>query len=92
SHDLDPGEFEAIALMREVEAGVLLLDDRRARATGERLGLPLTGTVGILRAARQRGLVPAVVPILEELRRLGFRISDGLVDDLRREEGTNDSS
>jgi predicted nucleic acid-binding protein len=49
-------------------------------------GLPMTGTLGILRTARDRGLVPAVLPLLAELRRLGFRISDELVAEVRREE------
>lgn len=46
----------------------------------------MTGTLGILRTARDRGLVPAVLPLLAELRRLGFRISDELVAEVRREE------
>lgn len=86
SAGLDPGESEAIALMREVGADVLLLDDRRARATAQRLGLPFTGTVGILRRARDRGLILAVAPVVEELRRRGFRISNELLDELGREE------
>ena len=73
--------------MREVGADVLLLDDRRARATAHRLGLPFTGTVGILRRARDRGLIPAVAPVVEELRRRGFRIGNELLAELRREEG-----
>ncbi len=74
SIDLDRGEAEAIALMRETGADVLVLDDRRARASAKHRGLPFTGTIGILTTARKRGLIPAVVPLLEELRRRGFRI------------------
>jgi predicted nucleic acid-binding protein len=89
---LDAGESQAIALMRELGADILLLDDRRARATAQRLGLPFTGTVGILRRARDLGLVPAVAPVVEELRRRGFRISSELLDEIRREEGSKDLS
>lgn len=83
---LDPGEAEAIVLMREINAQVLLLDERRARARALREGLPITGTLGMLRSARHRGLVPAMMPLLEELRRGGFRVSADLVEEIRREE------
>ncbi len=84
--ELDRGEAEAIVLMREAGADVLLLDDRRARTHAQHEGLPISGTIGVLRLARDRGLVPAVVPLLDELRRRGFRIGADLVDQIGREE------
>jgi len=84
--ELDRGAAEAIVLMREAGAHVLLLDDRRARTHAQHEGLPISGTIGVLRLARDRGLVPAVVPLLDELRRRGFRIGADLVDQIGREE------
>jgi len=84
--ELDRGEAEAIVLMREAGADVLLLDDRRARTHAQHEGLPISGTIGVLRLARDRGLVPAVAPLLDELRRRGFRIGADLVDQIGREE------
>ncbi len=84
--ELDRGEAEAIVLMREADADIVLLDDGRARDLATRQGLPLTGTLGLLRTARDRGLIPAVSPLLAELRRRGFRISDELVELVRQEE------
>lgn len=84
--ELDRGESEAIVLMREIQADVLLLDERLARFHAVREGLPMTGTIGILRSARNRRIVPAVMPLLEELRRGGFRVSAELVERIRHEE------
>jgi predicted nucleic acid-binding protein len=83
---LHRGEAEAIVLVREAQADLLLLDDGQARdyASGE--GIPITGTVGILQQAREEGLIQSVSPTLGELQRLGFRISQALVEAIRRDE------
>lgn len=47
-----------------------------ARRTAEYLGLTVTGTIGVLIKAKQRGLIPAVLPVLEELESNGFFISE----------------
>lgn len=89
--ELDRGEAEAIVLMREAGADVLLLDERRARTHAQQEGLPITGTIGVLRLARDRGLVPAVAPLLDELRRRGFRVGTDLVDRIVRKEAGHGS-
>jgi predicted nucleic acid-binding protein len=75
---LDPGERQAIALAYEL--GVLLvIDDRLGRAAARRLSLAVTGTVGVLIRAKEVGLVPAVCPLLEEIRQQGYWLSDALL-------------
>jgi predicted nucleic acid-binding protein len=45
----------------------------------ERLGLSITGTLGVLLKAKQQGLVPEIKPLIEELRQGGIRLERPLV-------------
>ncbi|NOX63287.1 MAG: DUF3368 domain-containing protein [Chloroflexi bacterium] len=74
-NDLDIGEAEAIALAQEMSADWLLLDEIRARTVAKNLELPVIGTVGLLRLAKQEGLVTSVKPLLDALLVSGFRLS-----------------
>lgn len=56
---LDPGEREAIQLAQEQGADLLLIDERRGSAEARRLGLTTTGTIGVLLAAGELGLIDA---------------------------------
>ena len=74
---VDPGEAEAITLA--FEKGVrIILDDRKAREAAQRLGIPVTGTVGLLLKAKQEGILSAVRPVLDELDANQFRIGAAL--------------
>lgn len=76
---LDPGERQAIALAYEL--GVpLVIDDRLGRAAARRLDLTVTGTVGVLIRAKEVGLVPAVCPLLDEIRHRGYWLSEALLE------------
>jgi predicted nucleic acid-binding protein len=76
--NLDPGEAEAIALAVEINADRLIIDERRGRNEAIRLGLQVTGLLGIVLAAKQQGLIPLVQPILDDLRANSFWIHDAL--------------
>jgi predicted nucleic acid-binding protein len=54
---LDPGEREAIQVAQEQHAELLLIDERRGRMEARRRGLATMGTLGVLLAAGQRGLI-----------------------------------
>ena len=66
-YNLDIGEAEAIALALELKADELLIDERLGRRETVRLGLSITGILGVLLIAKNRGLVSKVKPIMESL-------------------------
>ncbi len=77
--ELDAGEAEAIALAVERNADLIVLDERIGRRAAQRLGLTVVGTLGVLIAAKDRGLLAAVRPVLDALRvEAGFWITDEL--------------
>jgi uncharacterized protein len=52
--DLDQGESESIALAVELNANLILLDEKEGRHAAQRLGLRVMGEVGVLLLARAK--------------------------------------
>lgn len=76
---LDRGERDAIALARHLHAELLVIDEKQGRRVAMRFGLTVTGTLGVLVNAKQRGWIPALKPELLKLREeTEFRFSADL--------------
>lgn len=73
--DLGAGEAEVLLLALETEDSVVVLDDLLGRQIASSLKLRLTGTLGLLLDAKNMGLLPAIVPVLNRLQDLRFRLS-----------------
>lgn len=80
---LGAGEAEAIALAHE-KGMRLILDDRKARAIATRLGVPITGTVGLLLKAKTLGVIPLAKPLLETLEASGFHLGPDILAEALR--------
>lgn len=77
--ELHAGEAECLALGLEEPDSRLLLDDVAARTIASRHGLRVMGTIGCLRLAKDRGLIPAIAPLLDQLQsKARFWISSSL--------------
>ena len=85
---LDPGEAEAISLAVERTPSLLLIDERDGRQVARTLGVPLTGTLGVLLRAKVLGHTPTIKPLLAELvEQHHFRLNPGLVQQVLAESG-----
>ena len=85
---VNEGEAEAIALAIELKADELLIDERLGRREATRLGVPITGVLGVLLIAKQRGLIAAVKPVMDELiAQAVFRVSSQLYSDILQAAG-----
>lgn len=72
---VDPGEASLLALAFEMSDPILILDDRKARRLADNLQLRITGLIGVLIRAKQRGIITSVATELTALKAVGFRIA-----------------
>jgi hypothetical protein len=84
---LGAGESEALALALEVNAELVLVDDKAARRTASALGLPVMGLLGLLLRAKSAGLIPELRTKLDQLLALPFHIAPRLYESALRDAG-----
>ena len=83
---LGRGERDAIAIAEQF-GFTLLIDERDGRAEARRRNLRVTGLLGALRDAGERGLTD-VGQAVARLRKTAFRLSPRLLDAFERSSGT----
>jgi len=81
---LHDGEVEVMLLAQEIGADAVIIDDGAARKTAEYLELPLTGTLGVMIKAKQRGLLEAVMPVVQQMEQNGIFFSKELKEKIRK--------
>lgn len=80
--NLGIGEAEVISLAKESNI-TPLLDDKQARRIAEDLGMKISGTIGLLIKAKRSGVIKKVYPSVEKLKKLGFFVSDNILEQIK---------
>jgi predicted nucleic acid-binding protein len=75
---LGKGEASAITLALEIKDSTIILDDAKARQIAEKLGLDITGTLGIIVKAKLQGTIKSIHPYLIKLKQTNFRMTEQL--------------
>lgn len=77
--DLGAGEAEVLALGLQFKDSLLILDDRLARRIAKLNRLAVTGTLGVLIRAKQKGLLQEIRTTIDRLRDTSLRMTPALV-------------
>lgn len=85
--DLDEGEAEAIILANELNANLIILDEKLGRFHAKHANLKVTGTVGVLIKAKLEKLISDLKPLLDELTDKEVWISEKLKFDILKKVG-----
>jgi len=81
SMSLHPGESEAIALALEKHVNRIILDDKLARKTADRLGLSVIGTLGVLMLAKEKAFLTEIRPLIDRMiDKISFRIAPSVLN------------
>ncbi len=76
---LDRGEAEVLALSKELNADLVLVDEEKARKAGVIAGFEIMGLMGVLLMAKRHGLLKSIRPLIDELLKKKFRVADDIV-------------
>ncbi|MCP4147315.1 MAG: hypothetical protein GY757_06145 [bacterium] len=76
---LGKGEVESIVLAEEMEASLLIIDDKKGGNYADSFGIKTIGIVGLLLKAHHYGLLNNIEEELVKLKEAGFRIKESFL-------------
>jgi len=85
---LGRGEAECIVLAIELQADLLIIDERRGSRLAREHGLRCTGILGVLLDAKSQGVLDKVKPVVDALReQANFWLSDTICESFLKKAG-----
>lgn len=79
---MDEGEAASIALASEQDNSLLIIDELKGRRVAREMGIQITGSLGVIVAAKKKGHLVTIKPILEKIEETNFRVSEELIQRL----------
>lgn len=77
---LDAGDASSIALASEHEESLLIIDEIKGRRVAIQMEIQVTGSLGVVITAKNKGHLKAVKPIIDKILKTNFRISKELIE------------
>jgi predicted nucleic acid-binding protein len=75
------GKGESSVLALAIEHGIeAIIDDLHGRKCAASLNISVRGTLGIVLVAKQRGIIPAARPVIEDMMKAGLYLSKKVLD------------
>lgn len=84
---LGKGESSVLAYAYRHPGTEAIIDDLAGRKCAISLQIPVRGTLGIILAAKKRGIIPQARPVLENLLRSGLYLSKSILDEALKRVG-----
>lgn len=78
--NLGKGESSVLSWAYAHPGTEAILDDLTARRCAALIRVPVRGTLGLVLTAKQRGIIPAARPVIEQLCRSGMYLSESVVN------------
>ena len=80
SWDLGAGESAVLAHALANSGMIAIIGDGMGRRCAEALGIALSGTLGLVMLAKQRGVISAARPVIAALKQHGMFLSEQTID------------
>jgi predicted nucleic acid-binding protein len=85
--NLDRSEAEVLALSKELNADLVLIDEEKARKVVVLAGFEVMGLMGVLLTGKRKGLLKSIKPLIEELKKKKFRVAEEIIADILKSAG-----
>jgi predicted nucleic acid-binding protein len=78
---IDTGEASAILLALTMPNSTIIMDDLKGRTFAKQFKLNITGTIGVIIAAKNKNIILSIKPILNKIKATNFYISKEIEDE-----------